>query len=69
MLVLAFLSLAQTICTYAFCFLVFGGLSDDPKFRHWVYASFIAKALTWSPYLGMELYDTLFEQIYYDVKF
>lgn len=69
MLSVAFLSLGQTICTYAFCFLVFGGISDDPRFRLWVFASFLAKGLLWSPFLGFELYDTLFEQIYFDVKF
>ena len=69
MLFLAFLSLLQTLCTYGFCFLVFGGISNDPRYRHWVFACFIVKALTWSPYLGFELYDTLFEQIYYDVNF
>ena len=28
MLVLACLSLAQTVCTYVFCFLVFGGMNE-----------------------------------------
>ena len=69
MLALAFVSLLQTLVAYGLCLLVFGGLSDDPWLRQLVYACFIVKALTWSPYLGIELYDTLFEQIYYDVKF
>ena len=29
----------------------------------------IIKAIGWSPFLGMELYDTIFEQIYHDVNF
>lgn len=29
----------------------------------------IVKAVCWSPFLGMELYDTIFEQIYHDVQF
>ena len=68
MLGLGFVSLIQTLCTYAFCFMVFGGVSSDPFFRKLVFASFIAKAVAWSPYLGIELYDTLFEQIYHDVN-
>lgn len=68
MLVLASLSLIQTLCAYVFCFMVFGGVSSDPFFRKLVFASFIAKAVAWSPYLGLELYDTLFEQIYHDVN-
>lgn len=67
MIFFAFFSLLQTLVTYGFCILVFGGINDD--LRKWVFASFIGKALTWSPYLGIELYDTLFEQIYYDVNF
>ena len=68
LLVLASISLIQTLCAYVFCFMVFGGVSSDPFFRKLVFASFIAKAVAWSPYLGLELYDTLFEQIYHDVN-
>ena len=69
MLALGYISLLQTILTYFLCFMVFGGLSDNPLYRKLVFASFIVKAVTWSPYLGFEFYDTLFEQIYYDVNF
>ena len=68
MLALASISLIQTLCAYVFCFMVFGGVSSDPFFRTLVFASFIAKAVAWSPYLGLELYDTLFEHIYHDVN-
>ena len=69
MLALGFTSVLQTFCAYVFCLMVFGGVSSDPFFRKLVFASFIAKAVAWSPYLGFELYDTLFEQIYHDVNF
>lgn len=69
MLILSFVSLLQTVIAYAFCLLIFGGINTDPDIRQWVFICFIVKALTWSPYFGIELYDTLFEQIYYDVNF
>ena len=34
-----------------------------------MFACFLAKAITWSPFLGIEMYDTLFEHIYHDVQF
>ena len=61
MLALGYLSLLQTLCTYFLCFMVFGGVSENPLFRQCMFASFTVKALTWSPYLGFEFYDTLFE--------
>ena len=69
MLVLGFLTLMMSLTAYVFCLLVFGGLNQNPKMREMVFACFIVKAFTWSPFLAMELYDTLFEQIYHDVQF
>ena len=69
LLLIGFSTFAVSIVTYGFCLLVFGGLNDDPSFRKWVFITFIAKAFTWSPFIGLELYDTLFEQIYHDVQF
>ena len=47
--------------------LAFGGVHSNLKL--YVFISIAVKAFTWSPFLGMELYDTVFEQIYHDVKF
>jgi len=67
MLAIGILSLLMSLISYAFCFIVFGGLSEDPALRKWVFICFIAKAVTWSPFLGLELYDMTLEQIYHDV--
>ena len=69
LLVIGISTLAVSMVTYGFCLLVFGGLSDDPDIRQWLFIIFIIKAMTWSPFIGLELYDTLFEQIYHDVQF
>lgn len=66
-LTLGYVSLIISLVAYVFCLLVFGGLNQDRVIRHSVFAIFIVKGLTWSPFLGMEFYDTLFEQIYHDV--
>mmetsp|Transcript_41737 Transcript_41737/g.54969 ORF Transcript_41737/g.54969 Transcript_41737/m.54969 type:complete len:82 (-) Transcript_41737:972-1217(-) len=59
----------MSLATCALCLLIFGGLTSDPSIRRWLYICFIVKAVTWSPFLAMEFYDTLFEQIYHDVQF
>ena len=67
MLALGVMSLFMSLVSYAFCILVFGGY--DKTLRNVMFAAFIVKAVTWSPFLGMEMYDTIFEQIYHDVNF
>ena len=69
MLALGGASLLMSIATCVFCFLIFGHLSEDPNVRKVLYICFIAKALTWSPFLGAEYYDTLFEHVYHDVQY
>ena len=68
MLILGILSLVMSLVAYAFCLLVFGGLDDRRDMRTYVFGSFIVKAFTWSPFLAIEFYDTLFEQIYCEVQ-
>ena len=69
LLAIGILSLLVSIAIIVFSFLVFGGISHDPHFRRLIFVAFMIKALTWSPFLALELYDTLFEQIYHDVQF
>ena len=69
MLVVAFITLFMSIITFAFCLLVFGGINSDPDVRTMAFVCIFVKGMTWSPYLGHELYDTVFEQIYHDVQF
>jgi hypothetical protein len=67
MLALGYASLIISLIAYVFCLLVFGGLNKDHVLRQAVFVIFIVKGLTWSPFFGMEFYDTLFEHIYHDV--
>ena len=69
MLSIGILSLLMSLASFTFCFLVFGGITKDPEIRQWLFIVFIMKALTWSPFLAMEYYDMIFEQIYHDVQF
>ena len=66
-LVMGFLSLATTLIAYVFCLLVFGGF--EPSLRGPLFVLFLVKAITWSPFIGLEYYDMLLEQIYHDVQF
>ena len=59
----------MSIVAYIFCVFVFGGLTKDPAWREWVFATFIIKSVSWAPFVALEYYDTFFEQIYHDVKF
>ena len=69
MVALGVIGLIMSLVSYILCFVVFGGLSDDPSMRKWVFICFIAKAVIWSPFLGLEYYDMVLEQIYHDVQF
>ena len=59
MLILGFLTLTMTIIAYIFCLVVFGGFNAG--LRQVVFVCFLIKAITWSPFIGLEYYDTLFE--------
>ena len=69
MLFLGFISLLMSAIGISFSCIVFGGLTSDPNLRRWLFICFLIKALTWSPFLGLEYYDMLFEWIYKDVYF
>ena len=69
LLTVGVISLLTSVVAYVFVLLVFGGLNKDPSVRQLAFVCFIVKALTWSPFLALEYYDTLFEQIYHDVQF
>ena len=69
LLTIGAVSLLVSVAVIIFSFLVFGGFSEDPNIRRMCFIAFIIKALTWSPFLALEYYDTLFEQIYHDVQF
>ena len=72
MLILGIFTTLASLVTYVFCFLTFGGLAvhnESSELRYLLYSSFLVKSLTWSPFLGLEYYDTIFEHIYHDVQF
>ena len=66
-LALGYISLATSILTYVISLVVFGGI--DGSLRRLAFWCFIIKAFTYSPFMGLEFYDTLFEHIYHDVQF
>ena len=68
-LTLGYVSLLTSILTYVICLVVFGGIDSAESLRRLVFWCFIIKAFTYSPFMGLEFYDTLFEQIYHDVQF
>ena len=67
MMSLGIASLIMSIVNALFYIFVFGGLANNQDIREWMLISFIVKAITWSPFLGIEMYDMLFENIYHDV--
>ena len=69
LLAIGAVSLVVSVAVITISFLVFGGISHDPNLRRVCFIAFMIKALTWSPFLALEFYDTLFEQIYHDVMF
>ena len=69
MLFLGFASLALSIVTYVLCILVFGQFAQDSVSRTTLFILIMVKAGTWSPFLGMEYYDMIFEHLYHDVQF
>ena len=69
MLSLGIISFLLSLITYVFCILVFGGLNRDSDLRTVMFILLMVKAISWSPFLGMEMYDMIFEHVYHDVKF
>ena len=69
MMLIGILSLLMNIVCYIFCIVVFGGLSNTTNTRQILFSCFVIKSILWSPFAGMEYYDTFFEQIYHDVRF
>ena len=65
MLSLGVFSLLMSLVSYFLCMMVYSGSYDD--LRPIWFGCLLVKALTWSPFLGIEFYDTIFEHIYYDV--
>ena len=67
MMAIAVVSFMLTIAVYILTFFTSGGINDSPTMRTWMFSILIAKAVVLSPFLGLEYYDTVFENIYHDV--
>ena len=64
-----FVSLAVSAVLFCFSFLAFTPLVSPPEMLKWFFVTLMIKAITWSPFIALELFDTVFENIYYDVNF
>ena len=53
-------TLVLSIASYIICFMMYG-LDKGAQYGPTLFVLFLLKGLTWSPFTGMELYDTLFE--------
>ena len=67
MILIGAISLLLSIITYIFCILIYSDTFSEPKVREWLIVLIFAKAVSWSPFLGLEYYDTLLEHLYHDV--
>lgn len=60
LLALGITTLLLSIVSYIICFMMYG-LDKGAQYGPTLFVLFLLKGLTWSPFTGMELYDTLFE--------
>jgi hypothetical protein len=51
-----------------FSFLAFTPVIKVVQFVKLFFACLVIKAVVWSPFIALEYYDTVFENIYYDVQ-
>ena len=61
-------SLVASVSLILFSFLAFTPLVTPKQFLRWFFYCLIFKAVCWSPFIGLEYYDLIFENIYTDVK-
>lgn len=68
MLIVGTFSLLMTVALILFSFLAFTPIVNVPKFLQVFFICLCVKAITWSPFIGMEFYDIIFEHLYHDVS-
>jgi hypothetical protein len=69
LMAIGIVSLAVSAVLFFFSFLAFTPLVTPPQMLLWFFVTLMVKAVAWSPFIALELYDTVFENIYYDVNF
>jgi len=66
-MVVGFGSLVMSVLLIIFSFLAFTPVLTPFWFLEWFFICLMMKAVCWSPFISIEIYDTIFENIYYDV--
>ena len=66
-LFVAYGSLIASIIAIVLSYLTFAALAY--KNLEWVYIMMLIKAVTWSPFVGWEYYDLIFEHLYMDTQY
>jgi hypothetical protein len=67
--IIGIVSFVITLVTIAYSFLAFTTVVEYGVFLHIFYDCIAVKAICWAPFLAFEYYDTIFENIYVDVRF
>lgn len=64
----ALVSFLTTIAAIVLSFMTFAHQIPEVPYI-WIYDVFIIKSITWSPFIGWEYYELLFEHLYYDTQY
>jgi hypothetical protein len=67
--VIALVSLIMSALLIIFSFEAFTPHTNARKFLTLFFICLIVKAICWAPFIALELFDTIFENIYLDVQF
>jgi hypothetical protein len=62
-------SLTMSALLILFSFLAFTPVLTPLFFLKWFFYCLLMKAVCWSPFIAIEIYDTVFENIYIEVQF
>lgn len=68
LLVTSILSFLMSGALILFSFLAFTPVISPVQFLKIFFSCLVIKAVTWSPFIALEIYDTIFENVYFDVQ-
>lgn len=68
LLILSVISFLMSGLLILFSFLAFTPVINAKEFLKLFFACLVIKAVLWAPFIALEFYDTIFENIYYDVQ-
>lgn len=69
LLITGCVSFVMSCVLILFSFLAFTPAISPIIFLKWFFVCLTMKAVCWSPFIAIEYYDTVFENIYFDVQF